>query len=130
MYFEDDAVATLTDDEVKSYESIVESLKEVYNTEGVTGYILRNQTNANIDLQEPEKTTQYALLTSKIFDSSQTIAQLFNIGSVESAVIEGKNIKVLCITIGENKISIFMEKNVDHDQIAGKFCNRSSFTTE
>ena len=91
-----------------------------YNIEGVNGYILRNQTNANIGIQETEKITQYALLMSKIFDSSQTISPLFNIGDFESAIIEGKNIKALCIIVGENKISVFMEKTVDHDQIANR----------
>lgn len=120
MYFEDDAIVTSTDDEVKTYASLVEVLKEISNLEGVTGYILRNQTNANIALQETEKATQYALLTLKIFDSNQTIAQIFDVGDVESTIIEGKNIKALCITIGENKISVFMRKTVDHDQIADR----------
>lgn len=120
MYFEDDAIISSTDDEGKTYTSLAETLKEIYEIDGVTGYILRNQTNANIDMQEPEKITQYALLTAKIFDNNQTIAQLFDIGDAERAVIEGKNVKALCIIIGDNKISIFMEKTVDHEQIANK----------
>jgi predicted regulator of Ras-like GTPase activity (Roadblock/LC7/MglB family) len=52
-----------------------------------------------------------------VLDSSREISELFDIGDVESILVEGKDIKALCMTIGENKISIFMEKNADHADV-------------
>jgi predicted regulator of Ras-like GTPase activity (Roadblock/LC7/MglB family) len=52
-----------------------------------------------------------------VVDSSREISDLFDLGDVESILIEGKEIKSLCMVIGENKISIFMEKNADHADI-------------
>jgi predicted regulator of Ras-like GTPase activity (Roadblock/LC7/MglB family) len=47
-------------------------------------------------------------------DSSQEITKQFNLGETESILVEGKNVKVLCMSIGENKISVFMEKSATH----------------
>ncbi len=55
-----------------------------------------------------------------MLDSSQEISELFDIGNVESILVEGKDIKALCMTMGENKISIFMEKTVDHADILNR----------
>jgi predicted regulator of Ras-like GTPase activity (Roadblock/LC7/MglB family) len=33
---------------------------------------------------------------------------------VESVLVEGKIVKVLCMDVGENKISVFMEKTATH----------------
>ncbi len=41
----------------------------------------------------------------------------FELGNVNNIVIEGKDVKVLTLTIGNNRISIFMNKNVDHNTI-------------
>ncbi len=55
-----------------------------------------------------------------MLDFSREISDLFDLGDVESTLIEGKEIKELCMVIGENKISIFMEKNADHAAILKK----------
>lgn len=116
------ATTVIVDDVTSSEEDQVftdlsKNLAEIRKAEGVVGYILRSATAATIDLKEPEKLIEYAILSSQVLDSSQEISELFELGDVESTLIEGKEIKVLCMVIGENKISIFMEKNADHADI-------------
>jgi predicted regulator of Ras-like GTPase activity (Roadblock/LC7/MglB family) len=116
------ATTVLVDDVTSSEEDQVftdlsKNLAEIRKSKGVVGYILRSTTSATIDLKEPEKIIEYAILSSQALDSSQEISDLFELGDVESILIEGKEIKALCMVIDENKISIFMEKDADHADI-------------
>ena len=97
-----------------SFPSLSASLVEVRKLEGVIGYILRSNGSAIIDLEPPENIIQYALLSSQIYDSCQEIAQQFNLGETESMLVEGENVKVLCMGLGENKVSVFMERAATH----------------
>jgi predicted regulator of Ras-like GTPase activity (Roadblock/LC7/MglB family) len=116
------ATTVIVDDVTSSEEDQVftdlsKNLAEIRKAKGVVGYILRSTTAATIDLKEPEKLFEYAILSSQVLDSSREISELFDLGDVESILIEGKETKALCLVIGENKISIFMEKNADHADI-------------
>ena len=53
-------------------------------------------------------------------DSCQELTELFDIGDLSTVLVEGENLKVLNMIIKENKINIFMNKNVDHIKIAEK----------
>jgi len=110
-----DAVASNEENQV--FKDLSKNLAEIRKAKGVVGYILRSTTSATIDLKEPEKLVEYAILSSQALDSGQEISDLFELGYVESILIEGKKIKALCMAIGENKISIFMETNADHADI-------------
>lgn len=110
-----DAVTSSEEDQV--FTELSKNLAEIRKAEGVVGYILRSTTAATIDLKEPEKLVEYAILSSQMLDSSREISELFELGDVKSTLIEGNEIKALCLVIGENKISIFMEKNADHADI-------------
>ena len=103
-------------EEESSFAGLHSSLIEIHKIEGVKGYILRNNTTAAIDLQNPAKLVEYALLSSQAIDACQEISDLFGL-SVTKSIVEGTDIKVLCMIIGENKLSIFMEKDVDHPDI-------------
>ena len=116
----DDESAVTSVEENQAFENLSAQLAEIRKCNGVVGYILRSATSATIDLKEPEKIVEYAILSSQVLDSSHEISELFDIGNVENILVEGKNIKVLCMTIGENKISIFMEKTVDHADILNR----------
>jgi len=113
-----DDVTSGEEDQV--FTDLSKNLAEIRKAEGVIGYILRSTTAATIDLKEPEKIVEYAILSSQVLDSSREISNLFELGDVESTLIEGKEIKTLCLVIGENKISIFMETNADHADILKK----------
>lgn len=116
------ATAVIVDDETDEtsveedqvFTDLSKSLAEIRKRDGVVGYILRSTTSATIDLKEPEKIVEYAILSSQVLDSSREISDLYDLGDVESILIEGKETKALCMVIGENKISIFMEKNAAH----------------
>ncbi len=118
MMEDDEPEETIQEDE--TFTELSETLKEIRKIKGVQGYILRGTTSATIDLKEPEKIVEYAILSSQALDSSREISELFNIGEPESILIQGKDIKTLSLLIGENKVSIFMEKNADHADILNR----------
>lgn len=96
------------------------SLEEIKTYDGVIGYILRNSTSVAVDLKDPTKIIDYAILSSSALDASEELSELFNLGDIKNTVIEGKDIKMLSLTINENKISVFMEKNADSEKVLRK----------
>ena len=96
------------------FSSLATSLAEIRKLKGVIGYILRNSASAIIDLSEQEKIIEYAILSSKISESSNEIAKQFNLADIESVLVEGKCVKVLCMSIGDNRIGIFMDRTATH----------------
>jgi len=92
-------------------------LERVKNREGVIGYILRASTSASVDLKEPSKIIDYAILSSTTFESGESLSREFSLGKINSIVLEGKDAKILSMTIGEQKLSIFMEKRVNHNAV-------------
>ena len=97
-----------------------ENLEEIKTYEGVIGYILRNSTSAAIDLKDPTKIIDYAILSSSALEASEELSELFNLGETRNIVVEGKDIKVLSLTVDENRISIFADKDVDFGKILKK----------
>jgi predicted regulator of Ras-like GTPase activity (Roadblock/LC7/MglB family) len=97
-------------------------LDKIRGREGVIGYILRNSHSASIDLKDPSKIIDYAVLSSSTIDASEELRDLFNVGDIQSMVVEGKNAKMLSVIIDENRISIFMEKNVDTETVRNALC--------
>jgi predicted regulator of Ras-like GTPase activity (Roadblock/LC7/MglB family) len=112
--FTNEVAITSVDEENSAFANLSASLTEIRKLKGVIGYILRSNTSAIIDLNEQDKIIEYAVLSSQMHDSSQEITKQFNLGETESILVEGENVKVLCMSIGENKISIFMEKSATH----------------
>lgn len=99
------------------FASLGASLAEIRKLKGVVGYILRGSTSAIVDLDEDEKVSQYALLSYQVYESSLEIAKQLSVAQVESVLVEGGKLKVLFIRIGENNISVFMEKGASHSWI-------------
>jgi predicted regulator of Ras-like GTPase activity (Roadblock/LC7/MglB family) len=104
-------------EEDPTFASLRTSLTEISKCEGVTGYILRNAVSAVIDLKDPTKLADYAIMSSQAIDSSKEFSELFGLGDIENVLIEGKDAKILCLTVGENRVSVFMEKDADHKHI-------------
>jgi len=96
------------------------NLEEIKTYDGVIGYILRNSTSAAIDLKDPTKIIDYAILSSSALDASEALSEDFNLGSIRSVIVEGKNVKVLCLTASDNRISVFMDKEVNYEEILTK----------
>jgi len=110
-----DCVAAISvGDDNAVFTNLSASLAEIRKLKGVMGYILRSKTSAIIDLTEQDKIIDYAVLSSQISESSLEMAKQFNLSNIESVLVEGKNAKVLCMNVGENKIGVFMEKTATH----------------
>jgi predicted regulator of Ras-like GTPase activity (Roadblock/LC7/MglB family) len=118
MMEDDEPEDTIQEDD--EFTTLSETLKEIRKIKGVQGYILRGTTSATIDLKEPEKIVEYAILSSQALDSSREISEQFKLGETESILIQGKDIKILSLLIGENKVSIFMEKDADDADILNR----------
>ncbi|MCJ7423922.1 hypothetical protein MUP01_06595 [Candidatus Bathyarchaeota archaeon] len=92
-------------------------LEEIQNYNGVVGFILRNSNSAAIDLKDPAKIIDYALLSSSAIDVGKEFSELFDLGDPINIVVEGKNVKILSLQIDEDRISIFMENGADIEKI-------------
>lgn len=117
VFVEDSAAIVEATEEEQASPDLAARLSKVRERAGVLGYLLRDTNTATIDLKEPEKIVEYALLSSQALESSQEISQMFNLGEFRSALVEGRDMKALCFMIDENRINIFMEKDADHADI-------------
>ena len=111
--FTPDAVIS-AEEEKSTFANLSASLAEIRKLKGVIGYILRNDVSAIIDLALPEKLTDYALFSYEINEVCQDMIKSFSLGETESMLVEGEKVKILCMNIAENKVSVFMEKNATH----------------
>jgi len=100
--------------ENSEYAELLGAIQEIKKHKDVVGYILKSDSNATVDLDDSTKLIDYAMLSSQTFDAARSLSEIFKIGDSESILIEGKNLKVICLDLGKNKISIFMEKSCDH----------------
>jgi len=115
------SVSEATVIETTDYESKLRAnLEEIKKFDGVVGYILRNTTSASIDLKDPAKIIEYAILSSTTFDATKEVSDLFELGTVKNIIVNGKNVRMLALTVEENKISIFMENSADTDKVLEK----------
>jgi predicted regulator of Ras-like GTPase activity (Roadblock/LC7/MglB family) len=107
-------------EEATSANDLKSNLEETKSYYGVIGYIMRNSTSATIDLKDPTKIVDYAILSSSALDAGNEFSKLFDLGNMEDIIVEGKKVKVLSLAIGENKVSVFMDKNADCAQVLKK----------
>jgi hypothetical protein len=105
---------------IEDTKNIGSCLAEIRKLEGVIGYIFRSESAATIDLNEPDKIIDYAMLSTELNGCTDIIEQIFDVGSVECILAEGNNAKVLCIANGLNRISVFMSKSTNHEEIKQK----------
>ena len=104
----------MAEEENSMFSSFAASLSEIRKLKGVAGYILRSEHLRNNGPSNQEKICEYAILSSQIHLASAEYARQLNLGEVESTLVEGKTLKVLCMCLGENMISVFMEKSATH----------------
>lgn len=107
-------------EEAQNAVELLATLQEIRKSDKVVAFILRSDTRATVYLKDNEEIAKYAILSSQMFNSSEHLLELFDLGNTENILIEGKNIKVLCINLGNKTLSIFMEKNADHTEILNK----------
>jgi len=102
--------------------SLLEGMKK---SEGVVGCILRNGTSAAIDIDDPAKMTDYAILSSSAFEAGEQLSELFDLGKIKNITVEGKETKMLHLTVDENDVGIFMEKTADTKKTLKKILEKS-----
>ena len=98
-------------------EKLKQNMDKVKANEGVIGYILRNSTSASIDLKDPARIIDYAVLSSSTAEASDELSSILKLGDIKQVVVEGKSAKLLFFANGDNKVSVFMEKSVDHKRL-------------
>ena len=98
-------------------EKMQEKLQEIKDQEGIIGYILRSPKSASIDLKDPTKIIEYAILSSTAFDVGHDITEAIQMGEVDTIVVESEETKLLSMNINNHHLSLFMEKSVDHDKL-------------
>ena len=98
-------------------ENVQGKLQNIKDREGIIGYILRGPNSASIDLKDPTKIIDYAILSATAFEAGKNISAMFEVGEVDSIITEGENTKILSRVVNEHRLSIFMEKNVDHNKL-------------
>jgi len=98
-------------------EILQEKLQSIKGQEGIIGYILRGSNSASIDLKDPTKIIDYAVLSATAFEAGQDMSTMFEIGEVDSIIMEGENAKVMYMMVNGHRLSIFMENNVDHNKL-------------
>jgi predicted regulator of Ras-like GTPase activity (Roadblock/LC7/MglB family) len=104
-------------EEATGVNSLRASLEAVKQYNGVIGYILRNTTSAAIDLKDPTKIIEYAILSSSASEAGKVLSELFDLGDANNIVVDGKSIRMVSLTVGENKVSVFMDKNADSEKV-------------
>ena len=107
----------------KQNETLHLKLQNIKTDKEIIGYIVRDPKSASVDIKDPTKIIDYALLASTLHDSGESMISAFELGKVNNIVVEGKDVKVLTLTIDDNRISIFMNKNVNHNTIYKDLCS-------
>jgi predicted regulator of Ras-like GTPase activity (Roadblock/LC7/MglB family) len=108
---------TETDDTKNEFEELQEKLQEIKDQEGIIGYILRSKKSASINLNDPRKIIDYAVLSSTAFDASQEMTEALQLGEPKKFVIESEETKLLSMNVNNHRLSIFMEKSVNHNKL-------------
>jgi len=98
-------------------EILQEKLQKIKDQEGIIGYILRGSESASIDLKDTKKIVEYAILSSTAFDAGSNMTETLQMGEVDTIVVESEETKILSMNINNHRLSIFMEKSVDHNRI-------------
>lgn len=71
-----------------------------------------------VDVLHKETIAEYAMLSAEILDSTNEITNQFRLTDIESVLVEGRDMKVLCRELTGNRIVVFMDKTCAHTWIA------------
>lgn len=100
------------------------NLAEVKKWDGVVGYILRDESSALVDLNDPAKITDYAILSSATHEAGAEFSTLFGLGKIQRTVVQGKRTKMVSLDIDDARVSVFTEATADTDKIMKKLQER------
>ncbi len=100
------------------------NLAEVRKWDGVAGYILRDESSALVDLNDPAKITDYAILSSATCEAAEGVSTLFGLGKIQRTIVQGKVIRMVSLDIDDARVSVFAEATADMDKIMKKLQER------
>ena len=109
-------------EEPSSIASLRVSLDRIKSRPGIIGYIVRGPASASVDVKDPSKIIDYAALSAEAMETSDSLSESFDLGKMCSIVLEGKNAKILLFKKGEQELTVFMEKSVDHNAVYKELC--------
>lgn len=107
-------------EEARAFKKLLHALAEIRKHNNLIGYTMKNSTQAAADLDNPKELSDLALLTSQLFETSAKLLSVIDQASMKCAVLEGSRMRILCLTIKGNQISIFMGKTVDYSRLLEK----------
>lgn len=93
------------------------AVERIKSRDGIIGYIIRGPTSASVDIKDPSKIIDYAALSTEAMETGETLSEAFDLGKILHIVVEGKSAKVLLLKKGEQELTVFVEKNVDHNAV-------------
>ena len=103
-------------EETRVFNRLLLILAEIQKNNKI-GFILRNSTQAFADLNKSTELAQLALFATQLFNSSEKLLSVCDQKVMKSVVLESSRMRILCLSISGNQLSIFMEKNVDSHRI-------------
>ncbi len=101
-------------------EIVQKKLQTFINQEGILGYIMRNSKAASVNLKDPTKLMDYAILSSTAREISHSMIKSLQMGEVDSIVVESETTKLFSMINKDYHISLFMKKDVDHTKLFKK----------
>ena len=104
-------------DEQVSVSSLRTILDRVKSRDGIIGYIIRGPTSASVDIKDPSKIIDYAALSAEAMETGETLSGSFDMGKVSHILLDGRNLKILLLKKGEQELTVFMERTVDHNAV-------------
>ncbi len=101
----------------QDFESLQLIIAEVQKACKIKGFILKNSVRAIFNIYNPDDVFDLALLSSELFDSSAKLFEVTKAGTLNHVVLKGGQMSVLCLSDGENQLSIFMDRGTDYNVI-------------
>ena len=101
-------------------EIVQKKLQNIIDQKGILGYIFRSSKSASIDLKDPTKIIDYAMLSATALDVGRNMTETLQMGELDTIVVEGEETKLLSMKINNHHLSLFTEKSVNHDKLYKK----------
>jgi hypothetical protein len=108
----------------RDFDALTLIIAEVQKVHKIEGFILKNSARALFNICDSGDVFELALLSSEIFDSSAQLFEAAAAGPLNSVVLKGDLRSVLCLCVGENQLSIFLDKSVDCDLVLDMMVRR------
>jgi hypothetical protein len=105
---------TQVDQDFESLQLIIAEVQKAYK---IKGFILKNSVRALFNLYNAEDVFDLALLSSELFDSAAKLFEVTSAGTLNHVVLKGSQMSVLCLSDGENQLSIFLDRSTDYNVI-------------